>query len=56
MKQNNVDNGNNDENRKPPTAVVKLLHFRDKQNILHDAKQHKIAIFFLKKIFQKKLW
>ena len=53
VKQNNVDNSNNDENRKPPTAVVKLLHFRDKQNILHEAKQRKITNFYFKEDFSK---
>ena len=35
VEQNNDDNDNNDN--KAPTVVAKLLHFKDKQDILHHA-------------------
>ena len=38
VKQNNDNNENNEQTRKPRTAVAKLLHFKDKQDILHEAK------------------
>ena len=47
MKQNN-DNENNDLTRKTPTVVAKLLHFKDKQDILHQPKSRKIRNFYFK--------
>ena len=46
LKRNNDDNDNNDQKSKPPTVVAKLLNFKDKQDILHEAKSHKARIFF----------
>ena len=51
VKGNNNDNENNERNRNPPTVVPKLLHFKDKQDILHEVKSRKIRIFYLKEIF-----
>ena len=34
VKQNNDKNEDNDQTRKPPTVVAKLLHFKDKQDII----------------------
>ena len=48
VKQNNDKNEDNDQTRKPPTVVAKLLHFKDKQDILHEAKSRKIRNFFFK--------
>ena len=63
MKRNNDNNENNDQTRKPPTVVVKLLHFKDKQDILHEAKSRKIINFYFKEDFsretlaiRKELW
>ena len=53
MKRNNGNNENNDQARKPPTVVVKLLHFKDKQDILHEAKSRKIRNFYLKEDFSR---
>ena len=55
VKQNNDKNEDNDQTRKPPTVVAKLLHFKDKQDILHEAKSRKIRIFFSRKTVQEKL-
>ena len=46
VKQNNDNNDNSDQNRKPSTVVAKLLHLKDKQDILHEAKSREIRIFF----------
>ena len=42
MKRNDANNKNNDQTRKLTTVVAKLLHFKDKQDILHEAKPRKI--------------
>ena len=34
VKRNNDNNENNDQTRKPPTVVAKLLHFKDKKDII----------------------
>ena len=52
LKQNN-DNENNDQTRKPPAVVAKLLHFKDKQDILHEAKSCKIRNFYFKEDFSR---
>ena len=51
VKRNNDKNENNEQTRKPPTVVAKLLHFKDKQDILHEAKSHKIRNFYFKQYF-----
>ena len=43
----NDDNENN-QNRKPPTVAAKLLHFKDKQDILDEAKLCKISNLYFK--------
>ena len=48
----NADN-NDDMNSKPPTIVAKLLHYKDKQDILHDAKTRKIRRYYFKEDFSK---
>ena len=48
VKRNNDNNENNDQTRKPPTVVAKLLHFKDKQDILHQPKSRKIRNFYFK--------
>ena len=48
----NADN-NDDMNSKPPTIVAKLLHYKDKQDILHEAKTHKIRRYYFKEDFSK---
>ena len=48
VKRNNDNNENNDETRKPPTVAAKLLHFKDKQDILHEPKSRKIRNFYFK--------
>ena len=53
MKQNNDNNESNDQTRKPRTVVAKLLHFKDKQGILHEAKSHKIRNFCFKEDFSR---
>ena len=45
----NADN-NDDMNSKPPTIVAKLLHCKDKQDILHDAKTCKIRRYYFKEV------
>ena len=52
VKQNN-DNENNDLTRKTPTVVAKLLHFKDKQDILHEAKSVKLEILFQRRFFNR---
>ena len=42
VKGNNDNNENNDQTRKPPTVAAKLLNFKDKQDVLHEAKSRKI--------------
>ena len=37
VKCNNDNNDNNDRNSEPPTVVPSLLHFKDKQDVLHEA-------------------
>ena len=51
--RNNDNNENNDQTRKPLTAVAKLLHFKDKQDILHEAKSRKIRNFYFKEDFSR---
>ena len=53
VKQNNDKNEDNDQTRKPPTVVAKLLHFKDKQDILHEAKSREIRNFYFKENFQE---
>ena len=53
MKRNNGNNENNGQTRKPSTVVVKLLHFKDKQDILHEAKSRKIRNFYFKEDFSR---
>ena len=53
VKQNNDKNEDNDQTRKPPTVVAKLLHFKDKQDILHEAKSRKIRNFYFKEDFSR---
>ena len=48
VKRNNDNNENNDQTRKPSTAVAKLLHFKDKQDILHESNSLKIRKFYFK--------
>ena len=48
----NADN-NDDMNSKPPTIVAKLLHYKDKQDILHEAKTRKIRRYYFKEDFSK---
>ena len=54
VKRNNDSNENNDQTRKPPTVVAKLLRFKDKQDILHESKSRKIRNFSFKKFFFKR--
>ena len=51
--RNNDNNENSDQTRKPPTAVAKLLHFKDKQDILHEGKSRKIRNFYFKEDFSR---
>ena len=51
VKRNNDNNENNDKTRKPPTVVAKLLNFKDKQDIFHEAKSCKIRNFYFKEDF-----
>ena len=44
-KGNNDNNENNDQTRKPPTVAAKLLNFKDKQDVLNEAKSRKIRNF-----------
>ena len=54
VKSNN-DDKNNDQNRKPPTAVANLLNFKDKQDILHEGKSCKVKNRrFFKRNFKSK--
>ena len=48
----NADN-NGDMNSKPPTIVAKLLHYKDKQDILHEAKTRKIRRYYFEEDFSK---
>ena len=48
MTQNTDENDNGDQNSKPTTVVAKLLHFKDKQGILHETKLRKIRKFHFK--------
>ena len=55
--RNNGNNENNDQTRKPPTFVAKLLHLKDKQDILHEAKSRKFLFqrrFFKRNFSNKK--
>ena len=54
VKRNNDNSENNGQTRKPPTAVANLLHFKDKQDILHEAKLRKIRKFYFKDDFSRK--
>ena len=51
MKRSNDNKENDDQTRKPPIVAAKLLHFKDKQDILHEAKSRKIRNFYLKQDF-----
>ena len=51
MKWNNDKNESNGQTRKPVTFVAKLLHFKDKQGILYEAKSRKIRNFYFKEDF-----
>ena len=53
VKQNNGNSENNYQTTKPPTVVAKLLHFKDKQGILHEAKSRKIRNFYFKENFSR---
>ena len=53
VKRNNDNNENNDQTRKPPTVVAKLLHFKDTQDLLHEAKSRKIRNFYFKEDFSR---
>ena len=53
VKWNNDNNDNDDQNRKPPTVVANLLQFKDKQDILHEAKSRKIRNFYFKEDFSR---
>ena len=53
MKRNDDNNKNNDQTRKLSTVVAKLLHFKDKQDILHEAKSRKIRNFYFKEDFSR---
>ena len=53
VKRNNDNNEKNDQTRKPPTVVAKLLHFKDKQDILLEAKSRKIRNFYFKGDFSR---
>ena len=52
--RNNGNNENNDQTRKPPTFVAKLLHLKNKQDIFHEAKSRKIRNFYFKGRFLKR--
>ena len=54
VKRNIDSNENNAEGRKPTTVIAKLLHFKDKQNILHDGKSRKTRNFYFKEEFFKR--
>ena len=54
MKQNN-GNRNDDQTRKPLTIVAKLLYFKDKQDILHEAKSCKLRNFYFKEDFSREI-
>ena len=45
VKRNNDDDDDNKQNRKPLTVVNKLLHFKDKQDNLQEAKSRKMRNF-----------
>ena len=53
VRRNNDNNENNDQTRKPLTVVAKLLYFKDKQDILHEAKSRKIRNFYFKEDFSR---
>ena len=53
VKRNNDNNENNDQTRRPPTVVAKLLHFKEKQDILHEAKSRKIRNLYCKEHFSR---
>ena len=52
-KRNNDNNENNDQTRKSASVVAKLLHFKDKQDIWHEAKSSKIRNFYFKEGFSR---
>ena len=58
VKRNNDNNENNDQTRKPPTAVANLLHFKDKQDILHEARKFYFKADFSRETLatRKGLW
>ena len=45
VKRNNDDDDDNKQNRIPLTVVTKLLHFKDKQDNLQEAKSRKMRNF-----------
>ena len=45
VKRNNDDDDDNKQNRKPLTVATKLLHFKDKQDNLQEAKSRKMRNF-----------
>ena len=51
VKGNNNGYNNNDQYSKPQTISAKLLHFKDKQDILHETVSCKIRNFYFKKDF-----
>ena len=53
VKRNNDNKENNDQTRKPPTVVAKLLHLKDKQDVLYVAKSRKIRNFYFKEDFPR---
>ena len=55
VKRNNDNNENNNQTRKPSTAVAKLLHFKDKQDILHESKSLKIRNFYFKEYLSREI-
>ena len=53
VKRINGNIENNDQTEKPPAFAAKLLHFKDKQDILHEAKSRKIRKFYFKEDFSR---
>ena len=51
MKWNNDNNENNGPTRIPVTVLAKLLHFKDKEGILYEAKSRQIRNFYFKEDF-----
>ena len=55
VKRNNDNNENDDQTRKLPAVVAKLLHFKDKQDILHETKSRKIRNSYFKEDFSREI-